>query len=213
MLVSKTNPAALALYEKNGFERRGETFMYDIDFYCYQIDFSIIKTSRLLIRHFRPDDWQDLYEYLSQAEVVEYEPYEPFTVKFAKLEAINRSKNHDFFAVCLKDSLKLIGNIYLTEREYNSWELGYVFKSKYWRSGYAEEAARALVSQVFRDKSAHRVCAMCNPQNTPSWKLLERLGFRREGHLRQNVFFRKDEFGCPVWQDTYEYGVLASEWK
>ena len=39
MLVSKTNPAALALYEKNGFERCGEVFMYDIDFYCYQIEF------------------------------------------------------------------------------------------------------------------------------------------------------------------------------
>jgi len=39
MLVSKTNPAALALYEKNGFERCGEVFRFDIDFYCYQIAF------------------------------------------------------------------------------------------------------------------------------------------------------------------------------
>jgi L-amino acid N-acyltransferase YncA len=39
MLVSKTNSAALALYDKNGFEKCGETFMYDIDFYCYQIVF------------------------------------------------------------------------------------------------------------------------------------------------------------------------------
>jgi ribosomal protein S18 acetylase RimI-like enzyme len=39
MLVSKTNPAALALYDKNGFERCGETFMFEIDFYCYQMCF------------------------------------------------------------------------------------------------------------------------------------------------------------------------------
>ncbi|MDR2889635.1 MAG: GNAT family N-acetyltransferase [Lachnospiraceae bacterium] len=39
MLVSKTNPAALALYESNGFTRCGEAFMYDVDFYCYQITF------------------------------------------------------------------------------------------------------------------------------------------------------------------------------
>ena len=38
-LVSKSNPAALALYDKNGFERCGEAFRYDIDFYCYQIMF------------------------------------------------------------------------------------------------------------------------------------------------------------------------------
>ncbi len=39
MLVSKTNSPALALYDKNGFERCGETFMYEIDFYCYQLQF------------------------------------------------------------------------------------------------------------------------------------------------------------------------------
>jgi len=41
MIVSKNNPAALALYNKNGFEMCGETFMYDIDFYCYQMLFRI----------------------------------------------------------------------------------------------------------------------------------------------------------------------------
>jgi len=39
MLVSKTNNAALALYEKNGFERCGKVFRFGIDFYCYQITF------------------------------------------------------------------------------------------------------------------------------------------------------------------------------
>ena len=39
MLVSKTNPAALALYDKNGFEKCGETYMYGIHFYCYQMNF------------------------------------------------------------------------------------------------------------------------------------------------------------------------------
>lgn len=43
MLVSKTNPAALALYEKNGFERCGEVFRFDIEFYCYQINFNLAK--------------------------------------------------------------------------------------------------------------------------------------------------------------------------
>ena len=38
-IVSKTNPAALALYDKNGFERCGEAFVFDIDWYCYQMKF------------------------------------------------------------------------------------------------------------------------------------------------------------------------------
>ena len=41
MLVSKTNPAALVLYDKNGFERCGEAFMFDTDFYCYQMLFDV----------------------------------------------------------------------------------------------------------------------------------------------------------------------------
>ena len=49
-----------------------------------------------------PDDWHDLYEYLSQEEVVKYEPYGAFTEEQAKREAISRSNNPDFWAVCLK---------------------------------------------------------------------------------------------------------------
>ncbi len=41
MLVSKTNPSALALYDKNGFERCGQTFMFNMDFYCYQMTFDV----------------------------------------------------------------------------------------------------------------------------------------------------------------------------
>ncbi|HNX13510.1 MAG TPA: GNAT family protein [Oscillospiraceae bacterium] len=48
---------------------------------------------------------------------------------------------------------------------------------------------------------------MCNPQNERSWRLLERLSMDREGHLRQNIWFKTDKNGCMIWQDTYEYGV------
>ena len=54
---------------------------------------------------------------------------------------------------------------------------------------------------------------MCNPENTPSWRLMERLGMRREGHLRKNIWFFRDENGRPIWQDTYEYAILREEWE
>lgn len=171
-----------------------------------------METERLLIRRFRPDDWRDLFEYLSQEETVRYEPYEVFTERECMHEATNRSENNAFHAVCLKDSGKLIGNIYLSKQEYDTWELGYVFNSKYHGKGYATESARALIDNVFKNQNARRVIAMCNPLNEHSWKLLERLGMRREGHLIQNIYFKKDEFEQPIWLDTYEYGILASEW-
>ena len=171
-----------------------------------------METERLLIRRFTPDDWQDLYAYLSQEAVVKYEPYEVFTEDSSKQEAIRRSEDNNFWAVCLKDCEKLIGNIYLSKQEFDTWELGYVFNADYHGKGYATEATRVVVNDVFKNHNARRIIAMCNPLNESSWKLLERLGMRREGHLRQNIYFKKDLTGYPIWQDTYEYGILAEEW-
>jgi len=78
--------------------------------------------------------------------------------------------------------------------------------------GYATEAVKALLDDIFHDKNARRIVAACNPLNESSWKLLERLGFRKEGHLIENIYFKKDGDGNPIWSDTYEYGILADEW-
>lgn len=171
-----------------------------------------METARLQIRKFFPDDAQDLFEYLSQAEVVKYEPYRVFTRKQAEHEAINRSKNPDFWAVCLKDTGKLIGNLYASRQEFDTWELGYVFNLNYHGKGYATEAAAALLETLFVNENAWRIVAFCDPRNVSSWKLLERLHLRREGHLLKNVWFFKDENGKPMWKDSYEYAVLREEW-
>ena len=171
-----------------------------------------METERLIIRRFRPDDWEDLHEYLSQEEVVKFEPYDVFTEEASQQEAIDRSGNDDFWAVCLKDTNKLIGNIYFAKQDFDTWELGYVFNLRYQGKGYATEASRALVNDAFMNKKAHRVIARCNVLNTASWKLLERLGMRREGHLIQNVWFKRDRNGQPIWADSFEYGILKAEW-
>jgi RimJ/RimL family protein N-acetyltransferase len=172
----------------------------------------IIETKRLITRPFSPDDADDLYEYLSDPQVVFYEPYEVWTKEDCDKEALRRSADDSFWAVCLKENKKLIGNIYLSKQEFDTWELGYVFNSKYQGQGYAAESAAAVVDNAFKNMNARRVIAMCSPLNTRSWKLLERLGLRREGHLKQNIYFKTDKNGNPIWLDTYEYGILASEW-
>lgn len=172
-----------------------------------------METERLIIRQFSPDDWQDLFEYLSQEDTVKYEPYEVFTENQSKEEAINRSNNPDFWAVCLRNTNKLIGNIYLAKKDFETWELGYVFNSNYQGNGFATEAASALINDLFVHHNAHRIIAFCNPLNVASWKLLERLHMRREGHLVKNTWFFKDKNGNPIWQDTYEYGIIKEEWQ
>jgi RimJ/RimL family protein N-acetyltransferase len=176
---------------------------------------NILKTERLILRAFSCDDWKDLYEYLSQESVVKYEPYDIYTKDACKKEAEKRSKQDFFWAVCLKGSNKLIGNVYFKQQEpeeFLTWEIGYVFNPLYFGKGYATESCRELLRYGFQQLKARRIVAMCNPKNVPSWKLLERLNMRREGHLRKNIFFKSDKNGKPIWNDTYEYAILADEW-
>lgn len=172
-----------------------------------------IVLDRLYLRRFKTDDWEDLYEYLSDEEVVKYEPYGVFTVEEAKTEAIRRVDDESFYAVCLKEDGKIIGNQYLGKDDFDTWMLGYVFNRKYQGHGYATESAKGLIDYAFENLGARRIIAKCSPQNEGSWKLLERLHMRREGLLLQNVYFKTDDEDKPIWLDTYEYAILKSEWE
>ncbi|WP_238917453.1 GNAT family N-acetyltransferase [Clostridium sp. YIM B02555] len=169
-----------------------------------------LRTERLIMRRFLENDGEDLYEYFSNPKVLEFEPYKPFTKHEAYMEAKRRVSDEKFLAVCLKNG-KVIGNIYFAKGEFETWEIGYIFNEKYWGNGYATESIFALMKYAFDNLDTRRIIAMCDPKNPNSWKLLERVGMRREGTLLQNIYFFKDEECNPIWKDTYEYAILKSE--
>lgn len=170
----------------------------------------LIETERLLLRRYRESDLQDLFEYLSDPKVVEYEPYKPLSLEETKSNLEWRIGTEEMVAVELKASHKMIGNVYLGKRDFASLEIGYVFHRDHWGKGYARESCEALIQQAFAN-GIHRIYAECDPQNRSSWKLLEALGFRREAHFLQNVFFWKDQNGKPIWKDTYVYAKLGPD--
>lgn len=170
----------------------------------------IIETDRLLLRRFCEEDLQDLYEYLSDEAVVWFEPYKPMDMNEVKDNLDWRISTEEMIAVELKSSHKMIGNVYLGKRDFDALELGYVFNRHYWGHGYAVESCDALIRKAFSE-GVHRIYAECDPCNTASWKLLERLNFAREAHFRQNVFFRKDKDNNPIWKDTYVYSILNKQ--
>lgn len=170
-----------------------------------------IETARLVIRPFTAADADDLFAYLSDPEVVRFEPYDVFTAEEAEEEAARRETDPNFFAVELKETGRVIGNLYFAPGEYEKYEFGYVFNRNHWKNGYATEAADALLRNAFAQNKLHRVEAYCHPDNANSWHLLERLGFKREAHLRRDIWFRKDATGAPIWQDTYIYGLLKED--
>ena len=170
----------------------------------------IAETERLILRRYKEEDLQDLFEYLSDKEVVEYEPYRPLTLNETKENLEWRIGTEEMIAVELKDSHKMIGNVYMGKREFEALEIGYVFNRNYWGHGYALESCKALMQQAFSN-GIHRIYAECDPYNKRSWKLLEALGFQREAHLRKNVYFWKDENDNAIWKDTYIYAKLNGD--
>ena len=167
----------------------------------------IAETERLILRRYEKEDLQDLFEYLSDREVVKYEPYQPMTLDEAKENLAWRIGTDEMVAVELKASHKMIGNVYMGRRDFEALEIGYVFNRDYWGHGYAAESCAALIRQAFSN-GIHRIYAECDPNNQSSWKLLEALGFQREAHFRKNVYFWKDEAEKAIWKDTYVYAKL-----
>ncbi len=166
-----------------------------------------IETGRLIIRNYEEKDLNDLFEYLSDEEVVRFEPYSALNLEETKKNLEWRISSDEIFAIELKSTGKMIGNVFLGKRECESLELGYVLNRKFWGNGYAFEACSAMCMNAFSG-GTHRIEANCDPLNSASWKLLERLGFTREGHLHKDIYFRKDKNGNPIWKDTYIYSKL-----
>ena len=169
-----------------------------------------IKTARLLLRRFRASDYDDLFEFLSQLEDDELEGYPGITWENGKEYLRQRLGSEDYYAIELLSSGKVIGKIYSGTRDSAAKEVGYIINRDYRRQGYAAEALSAVIQQVFRE-GAHRVFAECDPRNVPSWKQLEKVGLRREAHFRQNIWFRRNENGVPVWKDTLIYAILEND--
>ena len=170
----------------------------------------MLRTERLRLRSFEERDAEDLFSYLSDPEVVRFEPYGTMTLDECRVEAARRAYDERFWAV--ETDGKVIGNLFLSRPDdQNTAELGFVFSRAYQRKGYATEAAKCLLKYAFAHMGLHRVIAMCDAENPASWHLMERLGMRREGCFRKNTAFWKDERGKPIWKDTLLYAILEEE--
>ena len=167
----------------------------------------IAETDRLILRKYKDSDLNDLFDYLSNPRVVEFEPYKPMTLEEVQDNLKWRISTDEMIAVELKSNQKMIGNIYLGKRDFDSLEIGFVFNESYWKNGYAQESCEKLIELAFNN-GIHRIFAECDPNNKNSWCLLEKMNFIREGHLKKNVYFFKDDRNKPIWKDTFIYSKL-----
>lgn len=177
--------------------------------------FHPIETARLRLRQFTAAELPTLLAYRNDPVVAKYQSWESMTE--AEGRAFIREMIHALpgvpgpgfqFAIILKEDALHIGDCFfkLADDDVRQAEIGYTLARSYWGQGFASEAVRALLDYSFLQLKLHRVIAITDSQNTPSFTLLERLGMRREGHFHQNIWFKG------AWGDEYLYAMLREEW-
>ncbi|MFC4530178.1 GNAT family N-acetyltransferase [Sphaerisporangium dianthi] len=175
-----------------------------------------IATPRLLLRPFTMDDLDDLYSFHSLPDVARYlywdartrdETGEALATKIGQAEL---REGGDVLAVAveLRETGALIGDLSLFWRsaEHRQGEIGFVFHPACHGRGLATEASREILRLGFDGLGLHRLYGRCDARNTPSARLMERLGMRREAHLVENEMFKGE------WSDELVYGMLQREW-
>jgi RimJ/RimL family protein N-acetyltransferase len=174
-----------------------------------------VRTQRLELREFRPDDFDALLPFHSDPANVLYVPFEARTPEQmqAALDkkiagtSLAAAGDHLDLAVTLHDGT-VVGDlvVMLHAVEHGTVEAGWIFHPAHAGHGYATEAVRALFDLIFRDLQARRVVASVEARNTPSLRLCERVGMRQEAHLVENEIF-KGELSSEI-----DFGVLSREW-
>jgi RimJ/RimL family protein N-acetyltransferase len=175
-----------------------------------------LATGRLLLRPFAADDLDAVHDMQSREDVARYLYSPPMSRDEARvmLERISKLTGFDGEVEALRlagitshDGL-LIGDfgVWRTSREHNTGEIGFVLHPDHQGKGYAQEAMTLLLSIGFDQVGFHRIVGRCDARNLPSARLMERLGMRREAHLRENELIKGE------WTDELIYAILASEW-
>lgn len=172
-----------------------------------------IRTERLILRNFRPEDAPDLLAYLREPAASCYLSLRLDNLAAAEAEATTRATSDEHIAVCLAATGRVIGDVFAMPEPPDTYSVGWNFNGDYGGAGYATEAARALFDHLFTAKQARRLFAYVEEDNAASRRLCERLGMRQEGLFKEFISFRQDDKGAPVFENTMQYAILRKEWE
>ena len=161
------------------------------------------------------EDVDAFYEIFSDPRVMRYWSSGPLENREAaaamqrEIAQQNLSDAQMKWGLALRDTNKLIGTVTLfnLSRSNGRAEIGYAMGSAYWGKGYMNEALKALIVHAFDVMDFRRLEADVDPRNAASIRTLERLGFQREGFLRERWHVGGE------LQDAFFYGLLKREWQ
>jgi RimJ/RimL family protein N-acetyltransferase len=174
----------------------------------------LIATERLVLRRFRPADAATLSAYRSDPDVARYQSWTaPYPLAEARamvsVLATGDPESPGWFqyAIELTAERVHIGDVGVDLHENRRQaEIGFTLDRAYQKRGFAAEAVRALLNHLFTVRGLHKVSAEADARNLASARLLERVGFTREGLRREHTWIKGE------WTDDLLYGLLAAEW-
>ena len=180
----------------------------------------MIETERLVLRQFTIDHAADVYEYLHSPAVHCFACMKLDSLEAAKEEMRKRAEDEFYLAIVLKESGKVIGEIFghpegtaPEDEAQDTFSPCWMLNLDYSGKGYAYEAARAYFDYLFKEKGIRRIYAYTEDYNIHSQRLCERLGMRREGLFIEFVSFINNPDGTPLYENTMEYAILKREWE
>lgn len=183
---------------------------------CVFRTFPHLETERLVLRRLRPADAESLFAILSDEELTRFYDDEAFTEisqATEQLEAWDRAYDEwrlIRWGITQRGSDLVIGTCgyYGFHRWHARASLGYELAHPYWRQGIMTEALAAIIGFGFREVGLNRIQAVLMPGNLASIKLLEKLGFQREGVLRHY-----ENWGEKGYVDLLSFSLLRQEYE
>lgn len=167
------------------------------------------------MRSISAEDVDDFFEIYSNVEVMRYWSTPPLPNRDAASKLLNEIqegfKRREMleWGIALGTDDTLIGTVTLFHPDFTHRrsEIGYALGRAHWGKGYMQETLTAAVNYAFTALNLHRIEADVDPRNAASIRSLERLGFQREGYLRERW-----HVGGEI-QDAFFYGLLRPDWE
>lgn len=174
-----------------------------------------LTTPRLRLRVPTLDDAEPLFAFYADPEVMRYSGRDPHThvdeirEKLTRdLEAMNRGESARWLMTPLGEPhvIGTVGLFHWSQSDRRA-EIGYLLARSHWGRSLMKEVLPSVVRFGFEVMRLHRIDAHVDPENVASLRLLEGLGFKREGLLREN------SFANGRFSDTAMLGLLEQEWR
>jgi ribosomal-protein-alanine N-acetyltransferase len=170
--------------------------------------------SKVILRDFELDDVPASLKIVGDDRVTQFLSFDSRTEEQARsmiTGAIERRqvepRTEFYLAVTTRGDGELVGFVRIALSGVKAAKLGYSIAADHWGQGFATDAARTMISFGFEELGLHRITAAIGPDNVISMAVVEKLGFVREGQLRDHVFTNG------AWRDSVLFSILEPDWK